>query len=171
MAQEANKTILDSQFSDDVKGRFWAKVAIKENDDCWLWSGSTDKKGYGSFSPGRKIYHIAGTKIAHRFAFLFGNGHLEKDLLVCHSCDTPGCCNPSHLWLGTAKENSTDMVEKGRSCRGEKQGKTLLTKSDVIAIRACISTGRFEQKELSDKFSVAQQTISRIATNKDWRHI
>lgn len=171
MASDVNTIIPATLFSDEVKGRFWQKVNILSDDECWLWTAAINRKGYGSFTPGRHIYHIAGTKIAHRFAFLFGKGSLQKELLVCHSCDTPGCCNPNHLWQGTAKENSVDMVAKERSCRGERQGHTMLTNSDVKAIRACIKTGRFEQKELAEKFSVAQQTISRIVTNKDWRHI
>lgn len=172
MAQRGvNRVILASCYPDSVVGRFWSKVNIAQDNQCWLWSASVNKKGYGSFSPGRKLYSIAGTKIAHRFAFLFGKGSLVKDLLVCHSRDTPGCCNPDHLWQGTAAENSSDMVRKCRSPRGEKQGMTLLTNSDVKAIKHCLDCGRFEQKELADKFCVSQQTISRINTGKDWSHI
>lgn len=30
--------------------RFWAKVAKTEG--CWLWTGCTDKKGYGQINKG-----------------------------------------------------------------------------------------------------------------------
>jgi len=161
--------IYKSEYPDIVVGRFWSKVVINSDDDCWLWSGSVNKKGYGSFNPGRKYKYAS--KIAHRYAHLYGNGYLDLDLMVCHKCDTPGCCNPSHLWQGTAKENSMDMVEKGRSCMGDKQGLTTLSNLDVLAIKACLSCGRFEQKELAKKFCISQQAVSRINTGKDWSHI
>jgi hypothetical protein len=41
-------------------------------------------------------------------------GHEPAGQVVCHSCDTPGCVNPKHLWLGTQSENISDAVSKGR---------------------------------------------------------
>lgn len=150
-------------------GRFWSKVNITQNpEECWIWKGSVNNKGYGSFATPRKLKI---TKISHRVAYLIHYGELDQDLLVCHECDNPSCVNPNHLFQGTAKENSQDMVKKGRSPRGSKQGLTTLTELDVVAIRECLKTGRFEQKELANKFCVSQQTISRINTRKDWRHI
>lgn len=164
--------ILSNSYPDEVKSRFWSKVQISEDPkSCWVWGGSVNKKGYGSFNPGRKFHNTYASKIAHRYAYLFGVGNLRKDLFVCHTCDTPGCCNPNHLWQGTAKQNSEDMVAKGRSPKGEKQGSTLLTELDVLAIRACIKSGRFKQKEMSEKFGISQQTVSRITNDIDWKHI
>lgn len=154
-------------FPDSIRGRFWSKVKKGDPDECWMWGGSVNRKGYGSFNTG-KIY---GTKIAHRFAHLFGHGFLHEDMLVCHSCDTPGCCNPGHLWQGSPRDNSEDMVLKGRVRRGELHWSTNLTEADISAIRALSKTGRFHQSTIAELFGTAQQTISRIVTNKDWRHV
>lgn len=165
---EQGEIFYSSEYPDIVKGRFWSKVEIGDKESCWSWLGSTNKKGYGSFSAGRNLR--SASKIAHRYAYLFHYGQLNSSLSVCHSCDNPGCCNPYHLWQGTAKENSEDMVEKGRSCRGERQGHTSLTETDVTAIKALSATGRIHQKEIAEMFQIQQQTVSGIVTKKTWRY-
>lgn len=42
------------------------------------------------------------------------NGPISVGLFVCHRCDNPSCINIEHLFLGTARRNSADMVNKGR---------------------------------------------------------
>ena len=39
---------------------------------------------------------------------------LPSYLYVCHTCDTIGCILDAHHFIGTAKDNSQDMVSKGR---------------------------------------------------------
>lgn len=37
------------------------------------------------------------------------------DQVVMHGCDTPRCCAPKCLTLGTNKKNTEDMMQKGRN--------------------------------------------------------
>ncbi len=85
---------------------FWRKVI--KTDNCWLWNGPVDARGYGE----TMIKHKP--KRAHRLAYEYTHGAIPPGLYVCHHCDNPLCVNPDHLFLGTAKDNTTDMVNKGR---------------------------------------------------------
>lgn len=86
--------------------RFWAKV--QKTDNCWNWLASRGTYGHGVFGFDGK------STAAHRYSYQLHKGIIPEGLLVCHTCDTPGCVNPEHLFLGTYKENMEDMSRKGR---------------------------------------------------------
>ena len=95
----------------------WSRVEMNVGPDaCWRWTGAFNNRGYGRISISRE-----GTKLAHRVAFCLANGVEPRgiqELCVCHSCDNPGCVNPSHLWLGTPADNTRDKMAKGRFTNG-----------------------------------------------------
>jgi predicted XRE-type DNA-binding protein len=97
-------------------------------------------------------------------------GDIPKGLKVCHSCDTPPCVNPKHLWLGTQFENIRDRVNKGRNGdqRGEQNSFAKLTILSVKKIRKLYNQG-IKQRELSSLFSIDQGEISRIVNLKRWQ--
>lgn len=95
--------------------RFWAKVDRGNLNGCWPWLGRLDKDGYGQFKMDGK------TKRAHRVAWALSNGPVPKGICVCHKYDMPACCNPDHLFLGTASDNVHDAMEKGRFKAGQYQ--------------------------------------------------
>ncbi|MGH7024521.1 MAG: HNH endonuclease signature motif containing protein [Caulobacteraceae bacterium] len=55
------------------------------------------------------------TRYAHRLAWELANGPIPDGLLILHKCDNPVCCNPDHLFLGTAADNHADCAAKGRA--------------------------------------------------------
>lgn len=92
--------------------RFFAKV--QKTDTCWIWTGAKQGHGYGCFRVGDKRIG------AHRYSYQIHNGDIPDGLFVCHTCDNMFCVNPEHLWLGTAKQNTSDMLRKGRGKLGIK---------------------------------------------------
>jgi hypothetical protein len=89
-----------------IKERFFQKV--NKTNSCWLWTGALSSRGYGSFGVNGK------TTAAHRYSYQMHIGEIPKGLVICHTCDTPSCVNPDHLWAGTQSENMKDMFNKNR---------------------------------------------------------
>jgi hypothetical protein len=97
-------------------------VTLKEtNTECLEWQGCRDDLGYGKCSR-----HVDGVRyvLAHRWAWAEANGPIPGDLLVCHTCDNPSCCNVAHMFLGTDADNTADRDRKGRGLRGRSRYST-----------------------------------------------
>lgn len=92
--------------------RFWSKVAIGMDDECWPWTGAKLPKGYG------RVKINGRAELAHRVAFFGQNwSHAVRrapEPIILHACDNPSCCNPKHLSLGTYRQNYADSVVRER---------------------------------------------------------
>lgn len=104
--------IMDAVEIEIAKERLLSKV--EKTDSCWLWRGGFNSRKYG------KMYADKKSWLAHRLSFTLFNGPIPDGLHVCHSCDVPACVNPDHLWVGTAKDNIRDAVDKGHFKRTKK---------------------------------------------------
>ncbi len=143
---------------------FWEKVKVSGPDDCWEWTGGQTSTGYGAFKNGRMVK-------AHRYAYELAYGELPSDLDCCHTCDNRLCVNPAHLFAGTRKENLFDMVQKGRSLKGERHNMHKLTEADVIEIHSIHKTARETHEAIAEKFGVSRRQISDILHGKRWSHL
>lgn len=151
--------------------RFWQKVQKAGDNDCWMWRGTVDRNGYGRLKrPGSR--QEKREFMAHQLSWELHFGANVHKKYVLHHCDTPGCVNPKHLWLGTAKDNSDDKIAKGRfgSRIGRMNGNARLTEDAVKDILSALKGGATQQS-LADLHGVKQPQISRIALGTSWSHL
>ena len=154
-------TILDKMTPCD-KERFWAKVNVGAENECWEWKDKLNSDGYGQLSVGGRENQKKLT--AHRVAKTLSEGkELPDDKILMHMCDNPPCCNPNHLVLATHQENMDDMVQKQRSAVSF--GNAKINWDIVDDIRSSNLTG----KELSKMYGISGASISEIRNNKSWK--
>lgn len=74
---------------------------------CWLFETGT--ANYGTVTHEGQVYS------AHRLAYmLYQEQNIPAGCMICHHCDVPACVNPKHLYLGNAKTNRADYLNRGR---------------------------------------------------------
>jgi hypothetical protein len=144
--------------------RFWQKVCIGADDECWNWLGCLTLGGHGQFwVNGKHVY-------AHRYSKSLLE-EIPAHKIVCHKCDNASCVNPNHLYVGTYSENMRDKARTPAHFQpdnaGEKHGLAKLTEQDVRDIRSSI----LSERKLAKVMNVSPRTIGLIRSRKRWRHV
>lgn len=138
----------------------------KLDNGCWEFTGYRSKKGYGEIKVDGRM------EKTHRQAWLLTFGAIPLSLQVLHRCDNPPCINPSHLFLGTNKDNVADRVAKNRSGapQGEQVWSAKLSADAVRTIRHLHGLG-WSNRAITAVVPVNDRSISNIVTGKTWRHV
>jgi DNA invertase Pin-like site-specific DNA recombinase len=152
-----------------VEIRFWPKVNIPKDDPdaCWEWAGSTPEPGYG------RIWINGRYDGAHRAAWMIHHKReIPAGMQICHHCDNPRCVRPDHLFLGTVRDNSLDMMRKGRKpiFVGEETSNNKLTDEDVLELRRRYSNGE-TSTALANEFGVEGSCVTAAISGKHWGHL
>lgn len=71
--------------------------------------------------------------------------------MVLHKCDNPGCINPSHLYLGTAKDNVWDWMVRGKSPNSSQH-------KPLYKMRKSVSPREYWEKRRASKGQRAQNS-------------
>lgn len=153
-----------------MEDRFWRRV--KKTDGCWTWTGGKYNGGYGFLRGigGRNAPNVA----AHRFSYMIHKGDIPQGMVIMHSCDNPACVNPDHLSVGTYKDNTQDMISKGRRAnnpltygKGEVNPRALLNEAKVRYIRA----SKASHAALARELGVSDVCIFKVRNRQTWSHI
>lgn len=138
---------------------------IKKTGSCWLWDGAKIAKefDYGLTRVDGKIIP------AHRVSFMIHKGKIPDGLFVLHTCDTPLCVNPKHLYAGTHQKN---MADKGTRRRhwGESVASSKLTVEDVKKVMKLHSDG-YGSTYIAKQVGCSACNISQITTGRSWYHL
>ena len=170
------------------------RTTPNETTGCWEWKLSTES---APNLPYGRCYFGKRYRPAHRVVWELARGPIPPGMMVCHKCDNPRCCNPVHLFLGTAQDNATDRDAKNRTAkgdrngarlhrekwakgdahwtrkrpasvlRGERSGRAKLDEPSVQAIRELRKSGATLQS-LATEFGVGTSTISRVVRGLSW---
>jgi hypothetical protein len=138
--------------------------------NCFEWQGPTDKNNYGITS--YTLNKVKKTMKVHRLIYILLKGKIPDKMLICHHCDNPKCFNIDHLFCGFHSENSQDRERKGRSRNqlGENNNCCKLNKEIVLKIRNDYSN-KIRICDLSRKYNIRNECISKIVHRRRWKHI
>jgi hypothetical protein len=150
-----------------LEQRFWEKVWVGFDDQCWIWTGAVSgKMGSGKFWDGERQVE------AHRFSFELFYGVELGQFQACHECDNPKCVNPYHLFAGTQQDNLLDMMRKGRRYQpdnsGEKNGRAILSKDLVEEARKKHMQG-FSKSSLAREYGVSWTAMDLALKGETWK--
>lgn len=141
--------------------RFWKQVDIihERPDCCWEWKGYRKNDGYGRVTIDSKDC------MSHRVAYQLKIGQIPDGMLVCHSCDNPPCCNPSHLFVGSHSDNMKDMASKKRGkkigIKGDANIHSKLSDDKVYEMRSLYLSG-MPTRKLVKLFGLSRTQTIRI---------
>jgi len=129
---------------------------------CWIWMGYIKPKGYGVVSG------VKGLVTAHKLFYTHHKGPVPEGLMVLHKCDVRCCCNPDHLYVGDAKQNSRDAIDRGRFRvpSGEAHGNAKATNETVRTIRAL--AGTMLCADIAKRVGISRPQVYKIIHRQMW---
>ena len=155
---------------------------------CWTWTGARSKIPHYPIPYARFAWRGRNARASHVSVWLF-RGEEVNGKQVMHACDNPMCVNPSHLRIGTAKDNYADMRQKGREKkahgsangwytrpgsrrrppRGAEQRTAKLNDQTAVEVFRRRRNGE-SVKLLAAEFGISESLVYRVALGFGWTH-
>jgi hypothetical protein len=168
-----------SQHSYRQQARFWSKVSVKSDSECWEWLGGKKHDGYGEirWPTGERRSRVVG---AHRVAYEIAKHNISPSDIVMHICDNPSCVNPQHLVIGTKRDNIVDMINKNRQgewhkgprpiIKGAGHRNAKLSEKQVVEIYGLKKQGE-PASLIAKKYGISMANVYSIVYGKSWRKL
>lgn len=140
----------------DYEKIFWNKVDRTDSDGCWKYLGPIRTDGYG-------VFHLANYRIkAHRYAWeLTRKCKVPEGKGILHLCDNRACCNPMHLYCGSAADNARDRSKNDTNrCLKISIAKAKFYSGEIWLIRRL--EGKASSRFVGKMFKCNHRTIARI---------
>lgn len=135
---------------------------VTEN-GCWECISHIGKVVAGGQA--RTLVYFKGRRwLLHRLVYTQLMGEIPEGLIIRHKCDNSLCCNIEHLETGTHKQNSEDMVERGRNVNGPRK----INETAAEEIRDLINSKVLSQKEIGKIYNISPQSVSDIKKHRYW---
>lgn len=98
----------------DIKTRLLHKKKVDKDTNCWLWQGEKNREGYGkiTFNGKKRLVHRLSAMLFHGYDL---NSYETAGLQINHTCKHRNCYNPSHLTIGTHRDNMEDVRNTPKS--------------------------------------------------------
>lgn len=170
---------------------FWERVSLQivVRGECHIFTGAKDSSGYGRIADSR--FGPAKKKLVrlHRAVWERDFGKIPDGMNVCHTCDTPACINPKHLFVGDQQANVRDMWSKGRAENlrrwgnantkgkhfnvGSAHGRAIFTEDQVREIKKSLALDNTYANvlRLAEKNKCSRTAINHIRNGTRWRHV
>jgi hypothetical protein len=99
-----------------LEERFWEKVDVRGDDECWPWLAGCIPGGYGTFTLPRG----RGSRLATHVVLALAGRPVERGKVAMHVCDNPNCVNPHHLEVATQRDNVRDWPRRAVTLVGRR---------------------------------------------------
>lgn len=166
--------VIGSIFNYGVEGKRIEGTRLKRFDEpkplCYL---STGNKRYYRTSISVNGKSVSAYEHIIIYAIFHGVDSLRSSHHIDHIDGDKHNNRIENLELVTVEENNRRIIELDllRPPRGEENGASVLTESDVLKIRDLYSRKEHTQYQLAGIFGVTQGNISDIVNRKRWAHI
>ena len=156
-ATMASSYVLNRQkIADEIVAAIKERCVRDEETGCLLWQGYVNKDGYGVIGWLGAIWY-ANRVIAFKGDLL--NYQINRGDTL-HSCDTPACCEETHLSVGTHTENMHDADRKGRLTKSYEAArrKRKLTNLQALEVKLLLQRG-LNQLEVSRVLGISRNAV------------